>query len=129
MQDDLLELAARDKRYSVHAYRFLFESMGEALSLAGKMEADGVERHLTGQELLHGMRVHAENCFGPLAAQVWRSWGIKESLDWGRLVFILVESTLLSKRDEDTVEDFREGFDFDQVFVQDYQIPMPADLA
>lgn len=128
MQDALLELASRDGRYSVEAYRFLFESLDDALRLAGKHEAEGLERHVTGQEVLEGMRVHAQRSFGPLAAQVWRSWGLQECMDWGRIVFLLVDNDLLSRRDEDSVDDFRDGFDFDAAFVEGYAIPIPSSL-
>jgi uncharacterized repeat protein (TIGR04138 family) len=66
------------------------------------------------------MREHALRTFGPLAAEVWRSWGVRETLDWGRIVFLLVEAGLLNRQETDTIEDFREGFDFEEVFVRRY---------
>ena len=99
--------------------------MSQAVRLAGKEEAEGVERHVTGQELLAGLREHAAAAFGPLAAQVWRSWGIRESLDWGRIVFLLVDANLLKRQESDTLDDFRAGFDFDDVFVRAYRPLVP----
>ncbi|MFT6362727.1 MAG: putative repeat protein (TIGR04138 family), partial [Planctomycetota bacterium] len=125
MNDAFQELAVRDGRFSVEAFRFLYESLEEALHLAGKDGADGLERHLTGQEVLVGMRSIAGRMFGPMAAQVWRSWGVHESMDWGRIVFLLVDEELLSRREEDSIEDFREGFDFDAVFVENYSVSLP----
>ena len=95
--------------------------------MAGKEHAEGSERHVTGQEVLAGMRAHAIDMFGPLAAQVWRSWGVKEPIDWGNIVFLLVEARLLNRQETDTIEDFREDFDFDQVFVQEYKPVLPED--
>lgn len=129
MNDAFQELAVRDGRFSVEAFRFLYESLEEALRLAGKEDADGIDRHLTGQEVLAGMRSLAGRMFGPMAAQVWRSWGVNESMDWGRIVFLLVDRGLLSRQEEDSIEDFREGFDFDCVFVENYSVTLPADLA
>jgi uncharacterized repeat protein (TIGR04138 family) len=128
MKDPLFEVARADGRFSVEAFRFLYESLDDALRLAGKHEAEGPERHVTGQEVLEGMRALAQRAFGPLAAEVWRSWGIHSSLDWGRIVFLLVDAELLARRDEDTIDDFRKGFDFDRVFVEEYSVPLPADL-
>jgi uncharacterized repeat protein (TIGR04138 family) len=128
MQDALLELSTRDGRFSVEAYRFLFESLEDALRLAKKEDAEGLERHLTGQEVLFGMREFARKSFGPLAAQVWRSWGVMESMDWGRIVFLMVDNNLLARREEDSIEDFREGFDFDAAFVENYDISLPKEL-
>jgi uncharacterized repeat protein (TIGR04138 family) len=118
-------LAQKDGRFSPEAFQFLFESLPHAARLAGKEEAQGTDRHVTGQELLAGMRDYATQLFGPLAAQVWRSWGIHETLDWGRVVFLLVENRHLSRQESDTIEDFRAGFDFEQIFVRDYRVPPP----
>ena len=126
--DPLQDLARRDGRFSVEAFRFLFESLDEATRLAGKSQAEGLERHLTGQEVLAGMRSKGQQLFGPLCAQVWRRWGIHDSLDWGKVVFLLVETGLLSSREEDRLDDFREGFDFDAAFTHGYSIPIPGDL-
>lgn len=128
MNDPLFEVATKDGRFSVEAYRFLFEALEDAVQLAGKQGAEGLERHVTGQEVLTGMRVFAERVFGPLSAEVWRSWGVHSSLDWGRIVFLLVDAGLLARREEDSIDDFRKGFDFDRVFVEEYVVPIPAEF-
>ena len=126
VDDPIGDLARSDGRYSSQAFRFLFESLEQAIKLAGKDEETGVARHVTGQEVLNGMRENASTQFGPLAAQVWRSWGINEALDWGRIVFLLVEAGLLNRQESDTIEDFRDGFDFDEAFVRNYEPPLSA---
>ncbi len=118
-------LALKDGRYSPEAFRFLFESLPQAVRLAGKEKAEGTERHVTGQEVLAGMRAHAGQLFGPLAAAVWRSWGVRETLDWGRVVFLLVDNGLLNRQESDTIEDFRSAFDFEEAFVRQYRVPLP----
>lgn len=115
------ELSRKDGRYAPEAFQFLVESLGHAVRLAGKEGAEVEDRHVTGQELLAGMRQHAVESFGPLAAQVWRSWGIQETLDWGRVVFLMVEDRRLSRQDSDSIDHFRDGFDFDEAFVKAYQ--------
>lgn len=118
-------LALKDGRYSPEAFRFLFESLPQAIQLAGKDQSEGTGRHVTGQEVLAGMRAHATQLFGPLAAAVWRSWGVRETIDWGRIVFLLVDNGLLNRQEADTIEDFRAGFDFEEVFVREYRVPLP----
>ena len=120
MVDPVRELARKDGRYSPEAFRFLFDSLEVAIRVAGKENEEGAARHVTGQEVVAGMREHALRTFGPLAAEVWRSWGVRETLDWGRIVFLLVEAGLLNRQETDTIEDFRDGFDFDEVFVRRY---------
>ncbi len=128
MNDPLRKLALGDGRYSPEALRFLLESLDHAVKLAGKEGAEGPARHVTGQEVLAGMRAYASELFGPLAAHVWRAWGIKSTLDWGKIVFLLVDAGLLKRQDTDTIEDFRDGFDFDQAFVANYKPVLPPTI-
>jgi uncharacterized repeat protein (TIGR04138 family) len=126
--ETLRPLANRDGRYAPEAFAFLFNALPTAVEVAGKEAAKGTERHVSGQQLLEGMRRFALGQFGPLAGQVWRAWGVQQTLDWGRIVFILVEANLLNRQESDTVEDFREGFDFDEAFVKDYSPMLPSDV-
>ena len=127
MNDPLREVVESDGRYAREAYQFLFDSLETAVQLAGRQAAEGAGKHVTGQELLVGMREHALHLFGPLGAHVWRSWGVHSTMDWGRIVFILVESKLLNRQDSDTIEDFRDGFDLDEAFAA-YSPQLPSEL-
>jgi uncharacterized repeat protein (TIGR04138 family) len=53
---------------------------------------------------------------------------VRETLDWGRIVFLLVDNGMLNRQDEDTLEDFRDGFDFDEAFVRSYAPKLPPRL-
>lgn len=128
MKDPLRKLALKDGRYAPEAFQFLYDSLDHAVRLAGREQAEGSDRHVTGQELLAGMRSYALTVFGPLAASVWRAWGIRDTLDWGRIVFLLVDEGLLNRQESDSIEDFRGGFDFDQAFVASYEPSIPAEL-
>jgi uncharacterized repeat protein (TIGR04138 family) len=97
------------------------------VQLAGRGDREGTDRHVSGQELLLGLRAHAREVFGPLAAPVWRSWGVQEAMDWGHIVFLLVDAGLLNRQESDTIDDFRQGFDFDAYFVGEYVPSLPQD--
>jgi uncharacterized repeat protein (TIGR04138 family) len=124
----LRKLALKDGRYAPEAFQFLYDSLDHAVKLAGREQSEGPERHVTGQELLAGMRAHAIEQFGPLAGAVWRAGGIRDTLDWGRIVFLLVEEGMLNRQETDSIEDFRSGFDFDAAFVRAYQPRLPPEL-
>ncbi|MEQ1893357.1 MAG: Minf_1886 family protein [Planctomycetota bacterium] len=117
-------MALKDGRYSPEAFRFLFEALPVAVRIAGRANAEASERHVTGQEVLAGLRVHALETFGPLGKAVWGSWGVRETLDWGRIVFLLVENGHLKRQESDTIEDFRAGFDFEEELVRAYRVPL-----
>jgi uncharacterized repeat protein (TIGR04138 family) len=126
--DPLRKLALRDGRYAPEAFQFLYESLEHSVKLAGRDGAEGSDRHVSGQELLRGMRQYALEIFGPLAGEVWRRWGVRESIDWGRIVFLLVDERLLNRQESDSIEDFRHGFDFDREFVDSYEPRLPPEL-
>lgn len=111
-------VVAKDPRYAPAAYCFLYEALTYAQKLFDKRvdSEDEAERHVTGQELLEGVRRYALEQFGPLAPTVFRAWGLKRSEDFGEMVFNLVEAGLMAKTDSDSLSDFADGFRFDEDF-------------
>ena len=112
------KLLARDKRYQINAYRFVYEALERAQALVGRdpRNEDAEKRHVSGKELLAGVRDLAREEFGPLAPVVFRSWGVRSTEDFGEIVFSLLEAGLMGKTDSDTRQDFANGYDFDEAF-------------
>jgi uncharacterized repeat protein (TIGR04138 family) len=80
-------------------------------------------RHISGRELLEGIRELAIERFGPLALDVLREWGVRRTEDFGNIVFNLVNAGLLGASDEDSPRDFAGGYDFNEVFVKPFLEP------
>jgi uncharacterized repeat protein (TIGR04138 family) len=124
----LAEVVQRDPRYAYEAYEFVFDALNHAQKLLGRQkrgEAEGdpgPEHHVTGSELLEGIRDLALREFGLMARTVFHMWGIDRTDDFGEIVFNLVESKLMSKTDEDSRNDFRNVYDLDEALVEGYQI-------
>lgn len=113
MQGKLEELAA-GRPYESEAYEFVMRALDFSIRrLPGP-------RHLSGAELLEGVRDFALQEFGPLARYVLAEWGVTGSRDIGTMVFDLVEAGVLLKTEEDRIEDFEEGFDFEEALERDY---------
>lgn len=108
-------IRAKDPRYDREAYFFVREALDFTSRMLEK-PADGPERHISGQELLEGIRRFALEQFGPLALTVLTDWGITRTEDFGELVFNLVEAGSLGKTDQDSREDFAAGYDFASAF-------------
>lgn len=106
------------RQYSEAAYFFVLEALDYTLCLLGKNRLQGEARHITGPELLDGIRQYAKEEFGPLAPYAFRSWGVRRTDDFGVIVFHMCDAGLLNKRDSDRLEDFRDGFDFDHAFAE-----------
>jgi uncharacterized repeat protein (TIGR04138 family) len=120
------ELCGRDPRYAEGAYHFVIESLDFTMRKLGRDQQSGASRHVSGRELLDGIRQYAVETFGPLATAVFRSWGIRRTEDFGMLVFRLVVAGQLSRQDSDLLEDFSDGFDFDEAFIREYEVDLTA---
>ena len=108
-------ILAKDARFARDAYAFVREALDFTQKLAGK-EARGAIRHVSGQELLDGIRQFALQQYGPMTMTVLEEWGVKNSRDFGDIVFNMVEISLLAKTDKDSRDDFQNGYDFTDAF-------------
>ena len=104
-----------DERYSPQAYNFVYEALDWTLKNVTPQDDEDAQ-HVTGAELLEGIRQYTIHEFGCLARTVLESWGVTQTGDIGELVFNLVEHDLMGKQDSDTKEDFRDVYDFSEVF-------------
>ena len=126
----LAEVVRRDPRYTYEAYEFLYEALNHTQKMLGRLPpdevAEGAERqhHVSGPELLAGIRDLALREFGLMARTVFRMWGIQSTDDFGEIVFNLVEAGLMSKTDSDTRQDFHDVYDLDQALVAGYRIEL-----
>ena len=115
--EELEKILERDPRYDREAYHFVREALEYTQKmLKGRGRARTETRHVTGQQLLEGIRELALQQFGPMTITVFEEWGIHRCEDFGEIVFNLVEQGLLSKTKEDSRADFQGGYDFDTAF-------------
>jgi uncharacterized repeat protein (TIGR04138 family) len=113
------EILVRDGRYHPDAYVFLREGLDFTQKLISK-EIRGATRHVTGQELLDGLRQYALQEFGPMAKMLLAEWGVRECRDFGNIVFNMVEIGLLAKTDRDSHDDFQNGYDFTEALCKPF---------
>jgi len=108
------KIVAKDKHYPCAAYEFLELALKFTQEKAKK--TDGKIRHVTGQELLEGIREYALEQFASMAIVVFEEWGITSCEDFGEIVFNMVDEGILNKTEEDARKDFAGGFDFYEAF-------------
>ena len=114
--EELLEnIVLEDNRYSVEAYHFVREGLDFTVKSLRS------PRHVNGGELLNGIREFALEEYGPMAKRVLAEWGITCCTDIGCIVFNLVNAGLLGKTEDDSLEDFEKGYDFNDAFLQPYR--------
>src|SRR5205823_1413359 len=82
------QILKRDNRYDRDAYYFVREGLDVTLKLLRKQaHTQPTHRHVSGQELLEGLRRHALDQFGPMARTVLDYWGVRRCEDFGEIVF------------------------------------------
>jgi uncharacterized repeat protein (TIGR04138 family) len=129
-QARLAEVVRRDPRFTYEAYEFVFAALGHTQRMLGRVPRDeeaatpGPQYHVSGRELVEGIRDLALREFGLMARVVFRMWGINQTADFGEMVFNLVKENLMSKTDQDSLADFTNVYDLDQALVHDFQIKL-----
>jgi uncharacterized repeat protein (TIGR04138 family) len=117
--------------YPVEAFNFVQQGLGYTVQkIHGqrqeKESKDPKEpkasRHVSGQQLCEGLKEYALLQWGMMAEAVLRRWNITTTFDFGRIVFTLVENGFMQQTEEDTVEDFRNVYDFKTAFAAGYKI-------
>jgi uncharacterized repeat protein (TIGR04138 family) len=107
-QDDDLDpidrIVEADGRYRREAYLFVLSAVE---FVVGRLPA---RRHVSGRELLEGIRELGLARFGLMTKTVFEHWGVRRTEDFGEIVFRLVEAGLLSKTPEDSIRDFEGVF-------------------
>ena len=119
------KIVTEDPRFAPDAYAFISDAV--LYTMQKFNDEKRATHHISGQELLEGIREFAINEFGPMAGEVFKSWGVKDSLCIGYIVFNMVDKQLLGRSDEDSIDDFRDGFDFATAFTEPF-LPAAPDL-
>lgn len=125
-RSELAEVINIDRRFPVEAYEFLMHALSHTQEMLGKApDAPSVEdeseiRHVTGPQLMEGVRDLACDQFGMMAPAVFRLWGIRETADFGTMVYRLIDAGVWRRSSSDRVEDFDDCFDFQQAFVDEF---------
>ena len=113
-------MVEENPRYHRDAYLFLREALEFTQKAVSKASRKQV-RHISGQELLGGIRDYALAVYGPMAITVLEEWGVSSCEDFGNMVFLMVEKGLLHKTEQDSLEDFKKGYSFEEAFRQPFR--------
>ena len=115
-------ICKEDTRFDRQAYTFVRQALDHTVKELKKKspERTGKSQHVTGAELLWGIKTFALDQYGPLTKTVLTNWGIQRCPDFGDIVFNLIEYNVFSKTENDRREDFADLYDFDEAFVKPF---------
>jgi uncharacterized repeat protein (TIGR04138 family) len=114
-EEVLEKILAKDIRYGRDAYLFVREALDHTQKMIGRPVRDEI-RHVSGSQLLEGVREYALDQYGPMTLTVLNEWGVRSCEDIGEIVFNMVEANLLAKTDRDSRDDFKGIYEFEEVF-------------
>ena len=121
-QEAVAAIVAKDTRYQPAAYLFVREALDHTQRKVLRSRESTV-CHVSGQELLEGIRQYALQQFGPMALHLLHEWGVRSCEDFGELVFNMIECGLLAKNENDTRADFKGGYPFEEAFRRPFLPP------
>ena len=135
LREALAAAVARDPRYTIEAYEFIFAALdlakvrkrkarkakGQGRARKGRKAA--ASRHVTGQELCEAARDLALDLYGLMALPILQRWGMRSTSDIGSVVYNLIASGDL-ERSRGHRADFDDVFDFETALGRDYAIPI-----
>ncbi len=114
-------IVAKDARFERDAYFFLRDALDYTVKGRKKRDAEG-QGHVTGQQLLEGVRQYALKQYGPMVMTVFGYWGVKEGFNFGEMVYSLIALHVFGKTETDSIEDFRGGYTFHDAFVAPFRV-------
>jgi len=113
----LKAISSRNLPYKPEAYLFVLQGMSYAQT---HRDHPG---HLGGQEFARHLAEFGRKAYIFLFKEVLSEWGVRETMDFGRIVYGLIEMGQMSKLPEDSIEDFRKVYDFEEEFGEGYDWP------
>ena len=117
---EIENIVQQDPRYHRDAYFFIAD--GVSFTSRSIQEGErGKRRHISGQELLEGIREYTLQQFGTLAKTVLNDLGIYTTEDIGNIVFNMVQRNLLGASEEDSPQDFASGYDLHEAFEKAFE--------
>lgn len=117
-----LRQSPQERTYHRDGYTFIFAGLKHSQDSLGRDRSSSNTGHVSGPELLIGVKGLAQEKFGLMARSVLGTWGIHSTADIGKMVFELIEAGDMSKTSDDRLEDFVDVYDFAEVFDRSYNI-------
>ncbi|AQQ70081.1 Protein restricted to Verrucomicrobia-Planctomycetes group [Limihaloglobus sulfuriphilus] len=119
---EIRKLAKTDSRYHPDAFFLVCDGLEHAVTKLRKNVKYPADRHISGKELSSSIAELALDRWGYMTRIVLKRWGVEETLDFGEIVYLMIDNKLMSSQPGDTIQDFVDVFDFEDVFEKKFRI-------
>jgi len=116
VKESLEKIAKENSRFSADAIRFVYEGLGHAVKFTAAEPS-----HVKGEVLCIALKELAIERWGRLAMLVLNNWGIKNTRDFGEIVYLMIDHKWMSAQPGDSIDDFNYVYDFKTVFKDQFQ--------
>ncbi|RFC44421.1 MAG: hypothetical protein DVB28_001070 [Verrucomicrobia bacterium] len=113
-------IIAEDPRFDRDAYFFIKDALEFTVEQTKKTRERGTN-HVSGRQLLEGIREYALKYFGPMVPTVFETWGITACEHFGEMVYLLIQKGIFGKSEQDSLGDFKGVYTFHEAFVAPFQ--------
>jgi uncharacterized repeat protein (TIGR04138 family) len=122
MKKSIEEIAKLDGRYSLRAFEFVHEGLSRAVKKQYPDESENKgPHHISGRELCTGLAELAAEKWGRMASVVLNQLGVKSTYDFGRIVYLMVEHKWMYARPQDSIDEFKDVYNFEEVFEKNFE--------
>ena len=122
--DEVIErIYEEDQRFEKGAYYFVRQALDYTLQSLREKGNQRSSNHVSGGELLDGIRRFALQQYGPMTVTLFKHWGVTCCEDFGDIVFNLVDRQVLGKTKNDKKQDFTRGYSFEEAFEDPFLPP------
>lgn len=118
--DTAIRSLAEHSRYHANGFYFVRDAVVYTVE-----KQTNSRNHVSGRELLEGIRDYALEQYGPMALSVLEEWGIHRTEDFGNIVFAMIRHRLLQGSPQDRIEEFVDGYDFNDTFSKPFRASGP----
>jgi uncharacterized repeat protein (TIGR04138 family) len=109
-------IVSEDPRFDRDAYFFIKDALEFTVEQT-KKSRERKTSHVTGRQLLEGIRDYALKYFGPMVPTVFETWGVSRCEHFGEMVYHLIEKGIFGKSEQDSLGDFSGVYTFHDAFV------------
>lgn len=121
----LEQIAKLDGRYSIGIMKFVHNGLGTTIERIREDVEETQQFHITGRQLCLGLADLALKNWGRLARVVLNQGGVKNTRDFGEIVYLLIKHNWMSAQPEDSIEDFDNIYDFESLFEKNFKFEKP----
>jgi uncharacterized repeat protein (TIGR04138 family) len=112
-------IVLENPRFDRDAYFFVKDALEFTVDQTKKSK-DRSTSHVSGRQLLEGIRDYALKYFGPMVPTVFETWGVTRGEDFGEVVYLLIGKGIFGKSEQDSLSDFSGVYTFHDAFVVPY---------